>query len=233
MDINSFKKATELRAWSDMKANDSWSVFKTMSEFVNGYETLSRIGPCVAIFGSARLPKESQYYKMAEDTAAKLVKKGFGIITGGGPGIMEAGNKGASKAHGKSVGLNIVLPHEQRPNKYIDPDKSIDFDYFYVRKTMFTRYAQGFIAFPGGFGTLDELSEAITLIQTKKINNFPIVMVGKEFWSGLVGWFKDTLLADGLVSDFDFDIFHVVDTADEAVEIIDTYYNETSPRLNF
>ena len=233
MDINSLKNATELRVWSDMKANDSWSVFKIMSEFVNGYETLSRIGPCVAIFGSARLPKESPYYKMAEDTASKLVKKGFGIITGGGPGIMEAGNKGASKAHGKSVGLNIVLPHEQHPNKYIDSDKSIDFDYFYVRKTMFTRYAQGFIAFPGGFGTLDELSEALTLIQTKKIKNFPIVMVGKEFWSGLVKWFKDTLLKKGLVSDFDFDIFHVVDTDDEAVNIIDTYYNETSPRLNF
>jgi len=233
VDIDKIKSEVEYRIWSDVKANDSWSVFKIMSEFVNGYDTLSRIGPCVAIFGSARLKEDNPYYKMAEETAQKLVGKGFGIITGGGPGIMEAGNKGAHEAKGKSVGLNIVLPHEQHPNEYIDNDKSIDFNYFYVRKTMFIRYAQGFIAFPGGFGTLDELSEALTLIQTKKIMDFPIVMVGKEFWSGLVDWFKNTLLENKLVAADDFDIFHVVDTVDEAVEIIDKYYSENALRLNF
>ena len=221
------------RTWASIKANDSWSVFKIMSEFVNGYETLSRIGPCVAIFGSARLKPDNIYYAKAEETAYKLVQRGFGIITGGGPGIMEAGNKGAHDAKGKSVGLNIVLPHEQKPNQYIDIDKSIDFDYFYIRKTMFTRYSQGYIAFPGGFGTLDELSEALTLIQTNKITRFPIVMVGKNFWSGLVEWFKDQLFAKELISENDFDIFHVVDDPDEAVEIIDSYYKKYELTPNF
>lgn len=231
--VEKLKKAIDDRKWNDIKANDSWSVFKIMSEFVNGYETLSRIGPCVAIFGSARLKNDDPYYKMAEETAYKLVERGFGIITGGGPGIMEAGNKGAHDANGKSVGLNIVLPHEQKPNQYIDRDKSIDFDYFYIRKTMFTRYSQGFIAFPGGFGTLDELSEAITLIQTNKLVNFPIVMVGKDFWSGLVEWFKNSLLANKLVSEYDFDIFHVVDDVDEAVNIIDDFYQKSDLKPNF
>lgn len=221
------------RTWASIKANDSWSVFKIMSEFVNGYETLSRIGPCVAIFGSARLKPDNIYYAKAEETAYKLVQRGFGIITGGGPGIMEAGNKGAHDAKGKSVGLNIVLPHEQKPNQYIDIDKSIDFDYFYIRKTMFTRYSQGYIAFPGGFGTLDELSEALTLIQTDKITRFPIVMVGKNFWSGLVEWFKDQLFAKELISEKDFDIFHVVDDPDEAVEIIDSYYKKYELTPNY
>jgi len=231
--FDKIKKEIDYKTWSDLKANDSWSVFKIMSEFVNGYETLSRIGPCVAIFGSARLKEDNPYYQMAVETAAKLVEKGFGIITGGGPGIMEAGNKGAHEAGGKSVGLNIVLPHEQHSNPYIDHDKSLDFDYFYVRKTMFTRYAQGFIAFPGGFGTLDELSEALTLIQTRKIVHFPIVMVGKEFWNGLVEWFKNILLANKLVSENDFEIFHVVDTVDEAVEIVDKFYKEYALKPNF
>ena len=227
------KKAIEDRKWSDIKANDSWSVFKIMSEFVNGYETLSKIGPCVAIFGSARIKEDNPYYEMAEETAKKLVSKGFGIITGGGPGIMEAGNKGAHEANGKSVGLNIILPHEQHANPYIDNDKSINFDYFYIRKTMFMRDSQGFIAFPGGFGTLDELSEAITLIQTNKLVHFPIVMVGKEFWSDLVEWFKKTLLTNKLISEKDFDIFHVVDTPDEAVAIIDEFYNNSDLKPNF
>lgn len=231
--FDKIKEQVDYRNWSNVKANDSWSVLKTVSEFVNGYETLSRIGPCVAIFGSARLSEDNPYYKMAEDTAFKLVGKGFGIITGGGPGIMEAGNKGAHFAKGKSVGLNITLPHEQHSNQYIDPDKSINFDYFYVRKTMFTRYAQGFIAFPGGFGTLDELSEALTLIQTNKIKNFPVVMVGKEFWSGLIDWFKNTLLENELISKEDLNLFHVVDTPDEAVEVIDKHYLMNDLLLNF
>jgi len=231
--VEKIKKAIEYRTWSDIKANDSWSVFKIMSEFVNGYETLSRIGPCVAIFGSARLKPDNKYYQMAEETAAKLVEKGFGVITGGGPGIMEAGNKGAHEAGGKSVGLNIELPHEQRPNIYIDSDKSINFDYFYIRKTMFTRYSQGFIAFPGGFGTLDELSEALTLMQTNKLSQFPIVMIGKEFWGGLVEWFKTTLLENKVISDKDMSVFHLVDDVGEAVDIIDDFYRNSDLKPNF
>ena len=227
------KKVIDDRKWNYIKANDSWSVFKIMSEFVNGYETLSRIGPCVAIFGSARIKEDNPYYQKAVETASKLVEKGFGVITGGGPGIMEAGNKGAHEAGGKSVGLNIVLPHEQHSNPYIDSDKSINFDYFYIRKTMFTRYAQGFIAFPGGFGTLDELSEALTLMQTNKIANVPIVMFGSEFWNPLVDWFRNTLLENKMIKETDFDIFHVVDNVDEAVHIIDEFYQKSELKPNF
>ena len=233
MDFTEKNKIVNYRLWTDTKANDSWSVFKIMSEFVNGYETLGRIGPCVAIFGSARIKENNPYYVKAVETASKLVRKGFGIITGGGPGIMEAGNRGAHKAHGKSVGLNITLPHEQQPNKYIDRDKSIDFDYFYIRKTMFTRYAQGFIAFPGGFGTLDELSEALTLMQTNKIADFPIVMFGSEFWNPLVDWFKNSLFTNGLISELDLSIFRVVDEPDEAVNIIVEFYKHTEFKPNF
>ena len=231
--VAKIKKAIDDRKWSDVKAHDSWSVFKIMSEFVNGYETLSRIGPCVAIFGSARIKDDNPYYLKAEETASKLVEKGFGVITGGGPGIMEAGNKGAYEAGGKSVGLNIVLPHEQHSNPYIDSDKSINFDYFYIRKTMFTRYSQGFIAFPGGFGTLDELSEALTLMQTNKISNFPIVMFGSSFWNPLVDWFRHTLLENQMIKEEDFDIFHVVDNVDEAVRIIDDFYKNSALKPNF
>lgn len=204
-----------------------------MAEFVNGYETLAKIGPCVAIFGSARLSPENKYYKMAEETAYLLVKKGFGIITGGGPGIMEAGNKGAHFGGGKSVGLNIILPNEQKANQFIDQDKSLDFNYFFVRKTMFMRYSQGYIAFPGGFGTLDEVSEAITLIQTNKLISFPIVLVGKDFWDGLVNWFKKELLSNQLISENDLNIFHVVDTVEDAVKIIENFYNKYALKPNF
>ena len=170
---------------------------------------------------------------MAEETAYILVKKGFGIITGGGPGIMEAANKGAHFGGGKSVGLNIHLPHEQKPNPFIDRDKSIDFDYFYIRKTMFMRYSQGYIAFPGGFGTLDELSEAITLIQTNKLVSFPIIMVGKDYWNGLFEWFKTSLLEEKMVKEEDFNIFHVVDTIEEAVKIIEDFYHKYALKPNF
>lgn len=231
--VDKIKRSINYRKWTYVKANDSWSVFKIMSEFVNGYETLSRIGPCVAIFGSARIKENSTYYQKAVETGTKLVEKGFGVITGGGPGIMEAGNKGAHDAGGKSVGLNIVLPHEQHSNPYIDNDKSINFDYFYIRKTMFTRYSQGFIAFPGGFGTLDELSEALTLMQTNKIANFPIVMFGTEFWTPLVDWFKQTLLKEKMIGDADFNIFHVTDDVDEAVNIIDEFYKKSELKPNF
>ena len=188
------RKEKHHKGWNEIKTNDSWAIFKIMSEFVNGYERLSKIGPCVSIFGSARTKPEHKYYQLAENIAKKIVEAGYGVITGGGPGIMEAGNKGAHLAGGTSVGLNIELPFEQHDNPYIDSDKSLDFDYFFVRKVMFVKYSQGFVVMPGGFGTLDELFEAITLIQTKKIAMFPIILVGTDFWGGLMDWVKTTLL---------------------------------------
>lgn len=227
------KRAFEHKTWSEIKSEDSWQIFKVMAEFVEGFSKLSKIGPCVSIFGSARTTADNPYYALAEDIAFKLTQDGYGIITGGGPGIMEAANKGAKRGGGKSVGLNIELPHEQHANAYIDQDKLLDFEYFFVRKLMFIKYAQGFIVLPGGFGTLDELYEAITLIQTKKIGSFPIVMVSRAYWSGLVDWLKGTLLEEGNVSPKDFDHFSVVDTADEAVDIINTFYQKYMLRPNF
>lgn len=228
--INAFKE----RDWSEIKSTDSWVIFKVMGEFVQGFEKMAKIGPCVSIFGSARTKAENKYYKIAEETAAKLVRHGYGVITGGGPGIMEAGNKGANSQGGKSVGLNIDLPFEQNNNKYIDIDKSIDFDYFFVRKVMFVRYSQGFVVLPGGFGTMDELFEALTLIQTQKIGSFPIVLVGKEYWSGLVDWLKNTMLnMESNISEGDMDLFHMVDDATEAVQVIDEFYSKYNLSPNF
>jgi uncharacterized protein (TIGR00730 family) len=210
--------------WAEIKSSDSWMIFKVMSEFVEGFEKLAKIGPCVTIFGSARVKPNHPYYKMAEDIAEELVNHGYGVITGGGPGIMEAGNKGANRAGGKSVGLNIFLPFEQKGNIYIDADKLITFDYFFVRKVMFIKYSQGFVIMPGGFGTMDELTEALTLIQTKKIGRFPIVMVGKKFWAGMVDWIKHTLVLEKMISEEDLDLFSLVDTPQEAVKVIDEFY---------
>ncbi len=222
------------RNWNEIKTNDSWAIFKIMGEFVNGYEKLSQIGPCVSIFGSARTKPDMKYYKLAEKVAKKIVDHGYGVITGGGPGIMEAGNKGAHLAGGTSVGLNIDLPFEQHDNPYIDGDKSLDFDYFFVRKVMFVKYSQGFVVMPGGFGTLDELFEAITLIQTHKIDKFPIILVGSEFWSGLVDWIKTTLLDSFKnISEADIDLVQVVDTEDEVIEILDKFYDEYNLSPNF
>lgn len=222
------------RSWTEKRGKDTWTIFKIMAEFVEGFETLSEIGPCVSIFGSARTQPDHHYYQMGVDTAKLLTEAGFGVITGGGPGIMEAGNKGAMEAGGASVGLNIDLPFEQHSNPYIDRDKEIDFNYFFVRKVMFTKYAQGFVVLPGGFGTLDELFEALTLIQTKKISRFPVVLVGKEFWGGLVDWIEKTLLAKaGNISPDDMFLFSVVDTAEEAVECITEFYNRHLLRPNF
>ena len=221
------RKERQYKGWNEIKTNDSWAIFKIMGEFVNGYEKLSKIGPCVSIFGSARIKPEHKYYKLAVEVAEKIVDSGYGVITGGGPGIMEAGNKGAHIAGGTSVGLNIELPFEQHDNPYIDNDKSLDFDYFFVRKVMFVKYSQGFVVMPGGFGTLDELFEAITLIQTHKIDTFPIILVGTKFWGGLVDWVKNTLLIEGNISPKDLDLIHVVDTADEAVEILNNFYKES------
>jgi uncharacterized protein (TIGR00730 family) len=221
------------KGWNEIKTNDSWAIFKIMGEFVNGYEKLSRIGPCVSIFGSARTKPDHNDYKLAEEIATKIVDNGYGVITGGGPGIMEAGNKGAHLAGGTSVGLNIELPFEQHDNPYIDKNKSLDFDYFFVRKVMFVKYSQGFVVMPGGFGTLDELFEAMTLIQTHKIESFPIILVGKEFWGGLIDWIKKTLLKAGNISEKDLDLIHSVDTADEVIEILNTFYQEQDLSPNF
>ena len=222
------------KAWNEIKTNDSWAIFKIMGEFVNGYEKLSKIGPCVSIFGSARTKPDHKYYKLAEDVAQKIVEHGYGVITGGGPGIMEAGNKGAHIAGGTSVGLNIELPFEQHDNPYIDSDKSLDFDYFFVRKVMFVKYSQGFVVMPGGFGTLDELFEAITLIQTKKIGKFPIILVGTEFWSGLLDWIKNVLIdKQKNANPEDLNLIKVVDSAEEVVEALDNFYKKYNLSPNF
>lgn len=235
LDINESILHNSLRekTWDETITKDSWMVFKVMAEFVDGYEKMAKIGPCVSIFGSARLKLESKYYEMAVEIAEKITKIGFGVITGGGPGIMEAGNKGAFIAEGKSIGLNIDLPFEQHFNPYINKLYSLNFDYFFVRKVMFVKYSQGFIVMPGGFGTLDELTEAITLIQTNKIGRFPIVLVGSEFWSGLLDWFKETLLKEGMISEGDLDLYRVVDSADEAVAHIKAFYDKYSVNVNF
>ncbi|MGB5981113.1 MAG: TIGR00730 family Rossman fold protein [Nonlabens sp.] len=228
------RKEIREKGWNDLKTNDSWATFKILSEFVMGFERMSRIGPCVSIFGSARLKPDNEYYQLATEIAGKIVENGYGVITGGGPGIMEAGNKGAHLAGGTSVGLNITLPFEQHDNPYIDSDKSLDFDYFFARKVMFVKYSQGFIVMPGGFGTLDELFEAITLIQTKKIGRFPIILVGSQFWSGLMDWIKKTLDKEFFtISPEDIDLLHIVDTSDEAVEIINQFYAKYSLSPNF
>lgn len=228
------RKAFTEKDWSEIKSADSWAIFKIMSEFVDGFEKLAKIGPCVSIFGSARTPRDHHYYKMAEEIAAKLVRHGYGVITGGGPGIMEAGNKGAHSQNGKSVGLNIHLPFEQFNNIYIDQDKLITFDYFFVRKVMFIKYAQGFVVLPGGFGTMDELFEALTLIQTKKIGRFPIVLVGKSYWKGLLDWIRTTMVDDHKnIHLEDMDLMAVVDTAEDAVKVIDEFYNKYLLSPNF
>jgi hypothetical protein len=227
------RRALKERDWSEIKSSDSWAIFKVMAEFVNGFEKLAKIGPCVSVFGSARTKPDNPYYIMAEEIAAKLVRHGYGVITGGGPGIMEAGNKGAKSEGGRSVGLNIELPFEQNGNPYIDPDKLISFDYFFVRKVMFVKYSQGFIVMPGGFGTLDELFEAITLIQTDKIGKFPIVLVGRSYWQGLIDWVQTTMLTEKNISPGDLNLIHIVDDATEAVKVIDDFYSKYLLSPNF
>jgi len=220
--------------WTEIRTNDSWALFKIMGEFVDGFEKMSKIGPCVSIFGSARTLPENPYYELAVDIAQKLTRQGFGIITGGGPGIMEAANKGATQGGGRSVGLNIDLPFEQNSNPYIDRDKNLAFDYFFVRKVMFVKYSQGFIVLPGGFGTLDEFFEAMTLIQTLKIGKFPIVLLGTSYWEGLIKWINESMLEkEKNVSPQDLNLFKVVDTADEAVKIIVDFYSKYSIKPNF
>jgi hypothetical protein len=228
------RMAFQPKDWSEIKVKDSWQIFKIMAEFVEAFEKLGKIGPCVSIFGSARTKPDNQYYILAEEIAFKLTQKGYGVITGGGPGIMEAANKGANKGGGMSVGLNIELPHEQYSNPYIDVDKLISFDYFFVRKVMFMKYAQGFVVLPGGFGTMDELFEALTLIQTRKVAAFPLILVGKQYWGGLMEWIKSALLEqEKNINEIDLELVSLVDTADEAVMNIEKFYTKYLHKPNF
>ena len=228
------RRALKQKNWNAIKTSDSWQIFKIMSEFVEGFESLSKIGPCVSVFGSARTKSENIYYRQAEEIGYLLTQKGYGVITGGGPGIMEAANKGAKRGKGKSVGLNIELPFEQSHNEFIDNDKLLNFDYFFVRKVMFIKYAQGFIVLPGGVGTLDELFEAITLIQTGKIGKFPIVLIGSSYWYGIIDWIKEVMLGkEDNISDEDLDLFQIVDTPSEAVDIIEKFYQQYTLKPNF
>ena len=217
-----------MKKWGrNIKGENSWTMFKVISEFVAGFETLNEIGPCVSVFGSARTTPDHPYYKMAVDIGRLLTEEGYGVITGGGPGIMEAGNKGASLYQGKSVGLNIDLPFEQNHNQFIDPDKNLDFRYFFVRKVMFVKYAQAFIALPGGFGTMDELYEVLTLVQTGKITKVPVILVGKAFWTGLKDWIKTVMLEEeNNISPKDLDLMPIVDSPEEVIQIINDFYAE-------
>ena len=221
------------KSWNTTKTKDSWSLFKIMGEFVHGYEKMDSIGPCVSIFGSARTQPDHPYYKLATDIAAAVAKAGYGVITGGGPGIMEAANKGAQDADGPSVGLNIALPFEQSSNPYIDKDKNLSFEYFFIRKVMFVKYAQAFVVLPGGFGTLDELFESLTLIQTKKITRVPIILVGTKFWGGLIDWIKNILIEDKLISPEDLDLFSIVDTQEEVLACLDNFHTKGIFNPNF
>ena len=215
------------KQWEDIKAESSWRIFRIMSEFVDGFETLNHIGPCVSIFGSARTKPDNPYYQMAVDLAAALVDAGYGIITGGGPGIMEAGNKGAQERKGKSVGLGITLPHESKCNDFVNPDKLINLKYFFVRKVMFVKYAQAFVFMPGGFGTLDELFECLTLTQTGRIMNVPVVMMGVDYWKGLMAWMEETMLhAEHNIGSKDLDLMFITDDVEAAVQHINDFYKE-------
>lgn len=223
-----------IKDWNEIKINDSWAIFKILAEFVEGYERMAKIGPCISVFGSARTKPDNKYYQMGVEVSKLLAEGGYGVITGGGPGIMEAGNKGAQEGGGKSVGLNIDLPFEQNHNPFIDPEHNLEFDYFFVRKVMFVKYAQGFVVLPGGFGTLDELFEALTLIQTKKINNRPVVLIGKSYWTGLFDWVKEQMLnEESNISEKDLDLVKIVDTAQEAFDAIEDFYKSHQLSPNF
>lgn len=220
--------------WNDIKINDSWAIFKIMSEFVEGYDKMAKIGPSISVFGSARTKNDNKYYQIGIDISRKLAEAGYGVITGGGPGIMEAGNIGAQQGGGKSIGLNIALPFEQSHNAYIDHEHNLSFDYFFVRKVVFVKYAQGFVILPGGFGTLDELFESLTLMQTKKINKRPVVLIGTEYWSGLLEWIEKSMLnGENNISEKDLDLYKLVDTAEEAFQYIEDFYktHELSPNF--
>ena len=227
-------KEDKNKKWKFSKEDDSWSIFKIMGEFVEGYKKLHAIGPSISIFGSARTKPDNKYYKLAEEIASEIVSRGYGVITGGGPGIMEAANKGANIKKGKSVGLCINIPLEEDENIFIDKDKRFNFEYFFVRKTMFIRYSQGFVFMPGGFGTLDEFFEAITLIQTYKSEKFPIILVGSEYWEGIIDWIKKTLLLENShISKEDLDLFKIADTKEEVIDFLEEFHNNYKFSPNF
>ena len=223
----------DLARWNQARIQDTWRVFRIMSEFVEGFERMGSIGPSVSVFGSARTQPGTPYYELGVAVGAKLAERGYAVITGGGPGIMEAANRGAQRGGGASVGLNIQLPHEQSGNPYIDPDKELTFDFFFARKTMFVKYAQGYIVLPGGFGTMDELFESLTLIQTGKADRFPVVLMGTDYWRGLLDWIESTLHGGAYISPGDSDLFHLTDDPDEAVDIIDRFCREEGVAPNF
>ncbi|MDF2187519.1 TIGR00730 family Rossman fold protein [Paraflavitalea sp. CAU 1676] len=232
--MNGTIKISKQRRWSESKAHSSWQIFKIMAEFVDGFEALAKLGPCISIFGSARTQPGHAYYELTVDVARKLAEEGFGIISGGGPGIMEAANKGAQLGGSKSVGLNIELPFEQHANPYIDRDANLHFEYFFVRKVMFTKYAQGFVMMPGGFGTMDEFFEVATLIQTGKMSPVPLILVGSQYWGGLVDWMKETMLQkSNNISPNDLDLLKVVDTPEEVVEHVLQFYTKNPLQPNF
>jgi len=223
-----------IKDWNEIKINDSWGIFKIIAEFVEGYERMAKIGPCISVFGSARTKPDNKYYQVAIEVSKLLAEGGYGVITGGGPGIMEAGNRGAQEGGGKSVGLNIDLPFEQNHNPFIDPEHNLEFDYFFVRKVMFVKYAQGFVVLPGGFGTLDELFEALTLIQTNKIEKIPVILYGSEFWNDCLKWLNKVVLEKfENISEEDMFIFKIADKPNEVISIIDDFYSSQDYSPNF
>ncbi|MEM0962320.1 MAG: TIGR00730 family Rossman fold protein [Bacteroidota bacterium] len=223
----------EVSRWQSQRLKDTWRVFRIMSEFVEGFERLSEVGPSVSVFGSARTQPGTEHYELGVSVGRALAERGYAVITGGGPGIMEAANKGATEAGGVSVGLNIALPHEQHVNPYVQPSHDLTFEFFFARKTMFVKYAQGYVVLPGGFGTMDELFESLTLIQTGKAARFPVVLMGTSYWEGLLDWIRGTLLGGGYISPEDPDIFHLTDDPDEAADIIDRFCSDAGIAPNF
>lgn len=224
----------KLRDWTETRAHSSWQVFKIMAEFVQGFEVLAKIGPCISIFGSARTKPGHKYYELTVEIAKRLAEEGFGIISGGGPGIMEAANKGANMAGGRSVGLNISLPFEQNGNPFIDPDKALHFDYFFVRKVMFAKYSQGFVMMPGGWGTMDEFFEVATLIQTRKFTQTPMICVGSKYWNGLFDWMREVMQDEEKnISPGDLEMIKVFDTPDEIVAYLHEFYSHNKLQPNF
>lgn len=224
----------KIRDWTETRAHSSWQIFKIMAEFVQGFDTLAKIGPCISIFGSARTLPGHKYYELASEIATRMSEEGFGIITGGGPGVMEAANRGAQAANGPSVGLNIELPFEQSSNAFIDRNSNLNFDYFFIRKVMFTKYSQGFIMMPGGWGTMDEFFEVATLIQTRKFTATPMVCVGSKYWNGLFDWMREEMLGtEGNISPGDLELIQIFDTADEVINYFTDFYSHNKLQPNF
>ncbi len=232
--MNDTIRISKQRRWAESKAHSSWQIFKIMAEFVDGFEALAKLGPCISVFGSARTQPGQPHYELTVDISKRLSEEGFGIISGGGPGIMEAANKGAQLGGGHSVGLNIDLPFEQHANPYIDRDANLNFDYFFVRKVMFTKYSQGFIMMPGGFGTMDEFFEVATLIQTGKMSQVPLILVGSGYWTGLLSWMKETMLQqNNNISPDDLDLLKIADTPEEVVAHVLSFYSKNSLQPNY